>query len=119
MVEEMKTGYLKSTKLAAGLGLLLALTLVLSMSLPVVADEPPPITMKLYGDVSVCGTAAPAGTEVQAKIDGEVVETGLVDGTGQYGIPTGIAFKVPGEEGDTVELWVMGQNIVSVGWVLG
>ena len=105
----MKTGLTRNTKLAGGLGLLLALTLTLSLVLPAMAADPPDV-MYFKGTAKICAIQAPENTIVEARIDGLIVATELVDSAGNYGQGP-VYFSVPGETGDTVQLWMMGQML--------
>jgi len=127
----MKSRFARTAKLAGGLGLLLALALIASLSGPVLAIQPQP--HQFIGYVRFCdettGPVVPAGTVVSAKLAGvEGLEwTTTVDGLGRYGVVeaqggTG-TFKIDaddpatgpkegGVEGeDTVEFWILGYKV--------
>jgi hypothetical protein len=121
MVEDMKTGFLKSNKLAGGLGLLLALVLLLGLSVPVAAVPlyPP---HNLFGTSHFCGTP----TDVTARIQGTDLiwtftanpATGDFIGTVPADDPD-IAGKDGAEDGDIIDLEVMGQVLDSIAWASG
>jgi len=110
----MKTRLRRNRKLAGGLGLLLALALILGLSGAVAANGPPAQVARFYGSVTVCTTQAAEGTEVLAK-NGAIEVTTTVDGAGNYG-NTPDFLDVPGEEGDTVEFWVLGMKVNEAAW---
>jgi uncharacterized repeat protein (TIGR02543 family) len=115
----MKTRLLgKNAKLAGGLGLLLALALILT-AVPVLAVEPTPA--QYYGTVTICGEPASEGTEVVAKIAGVEYDycRTTVDANGNYGYTP--LFKLPGDDlgtpqkeggvvGELVEFFVLDQK---------
>ncbi len=127
----MKSRFARTAKLAGGLGLLLALALIASLSGLVLAIQPQP--HQFIGYVRFCdettGPVVPAGTVVLAKLAGveDLEWTTTVDGLGRYGVVeaqggTG-TFKIDaddpatepkegGVEGeDTVEFWVLGYKV--------
>jgi hypothetical protein len=96
--------------------MLLAMLLALAVS-PVYADEAPSLPHAFYGTVEINGSAAPAGTEVEARGDG--VQTGvgnnpiITDVVGEYGggeDPLAPKLIVQGSvaEGATVTFYVNG-----------
>jgi hypothetical protein len=95
--------------------MLLAMLLALAVS-PVYADEAPSLPHAFYGTVEINGSAAPAGTEVEARGDG--VQTGVTQNPlvttdeGKYGGSEGFSPKliVWGDiaEGATVTFYVNG-----------
>ena len=112
MVDDMKIR-LRSSKLAGGLGLLLALGLITALAVPALAV--PQMPHQFYGTVSLDGALAPEGTIVSAQIDGVEYESGTVDAEGRYGEAP--LFKVPADDpgtpakeggvpGETVEFYV-------------
>ena len=92
----------------------LCLLLALSVAGPVFADAPPPMPHAFYGTVTINGTPAPAGTEVEARgtgvmpeVEGNPIETTV---EGQYGSssPLGPWLVVQGyiDEGTPIEFYV-------------
>ncbi len=102
----MKTRLTKRGKLAGGLGLLLALALVVTLSLPAFAAGPPQRPHTFWGSASVCSTPA-VGAVFSAEIDSTVVATTTVDLDGHYGHET--EFKFPGENGDLIQFYIDGK----------
>lgn len=51
-------------------------------------DDPTPVPATYYGNVTIDGEPAPAGTTITAEIDGEVRGSITIDSAGQYGGPT-------------------------------
>jgi len=90
----MKTRLLGKGKLAGGLGLLLALALLVSFTTPAFAFPQPPHTFK--GSVTICGTQAEQDTVVSARINDIEYSTTEVDGDGNYGVFP--AFTVPADD---------------------
>ena len=103
---------LRSSKLAGGLGLLLALGLIAALAVPALAVAVPQMPHQFWGTVTIGATLAPEGTIVSAQIDGVEYESGTVDALGRYGYDP--LFKVPAEDldteggvpGDTVEFYI-------------
>ncbi|GAH81771.1 unnamed protein product, partial [marine sediment metagenome] len=104
------------SKLAGGIGPLLALVLIVALAVPALAIPQPPHTFR--GSVTICGAPAEEDTVVSARIDGTEYATTTVDVNGDYGWLT--TFTVPandpatpetegGVDGDTVEFWVLGK----------
>gem|GEM_PF-4139476 len=52
-----------------------------------VLAQAPPKPHRFYGDVTIGGAGAPAGTSITAKIDGTTVATGVTHAPQQYGEP--------------------------------
>jgi len=112
----MKTGLLKSTKLAGGLGLLLALVLLLTIGIPA-SGQLPGVPHVFFGTSHLCGTPQ----DVTAQIQGtDLTWTFEVDGAGYFedSVPpdSGTGDKDGGEDGDIVDLIVMGQVLFSTEW---
>jgi len=111
----MKIRLRRSRKLAGGLGLLLALALMVSLAVPALAVEQQP--HQFFGSVTVCGTpAVEEGTVVSALIGGIEYpgSTTQVDNLDRYGWDP--LFKLPADDtepgktggvnGDPVEFYV-------------
>lgn len=86
-------------KLAGAVGLLLALGLVLSLSVPALAVEQ--IPHQFWGDVTVGGEQCPEGIAVTAEVNG-VQRSIAVDSEGKYGWEE--SFFVPADDPDTTEI---------------
>jgi hypothetical protein len=118
-----------AVKLAGAFGLLLALSLILSLvAVPAMAFSYTP--HQLYGaaNISPCDIPVWAGAEVTAEIDGVVYDTTYVEADGTYGYLDD--FKVPGDDpgtpdpeggapGDLIELFIEGELAGSVVFVSG
>ena len=98
----MKTGIVnrKLRRLAGALGLLLALSLLVSLG-PTWVLAVPPQPHQFYGNVTICGAPAPEGTVVSARIGGIEYASTTVDAEGRYGYDP--LFKVPADDPDTPE----------------
>ena len=99
----MKTGIANNSKLrrlAGALGLLLALSLLVSLG-PTWVLAVPPQPHQFYGNVTICGAPAPEGTVVSARIGGIEYASTTVDAEGRYGYDP--LFKVPADDPDTPE----------------
>ena len=121
MVDDMKIR-LRSSKLAGGLGLLLALGLITALAVPALAQPTPP-PCYYWGTVKICDILADPETVVTARIDGVAKEwTTTVDTLGRYGYNEALggtgAFYVEADnpettvkdgawEGDTVKFYVL------------
>jgi hypothetical protein len=86
-------------------------------SVPVYAADMPPLPHAFYGDLTLNGSAAPAGTRIEAR--GEGVETGTYNPittteSGKYGSadPLGAKLIVQGDisEGTTITFYVNGTS---------
>lgn len=119
MVDDMKIR-LRSGKLAGGLGLLLALGLIVALAVPALAVPQPP--HQFFGTVTIGATLAPEGTIVSAQIDGVEYESGTVDTEGRYGYDPLDLFKVPADDpgtpakeggvpGETVEFYITNDTL--------
>jgi len=104
---------LRKDKLAGGLGLLLALGLIVALAVPALAIPPQP--HQFYGTVTIDTALAPEGTIVSARIGGLEYEAGFVDAVGRYGYDP--LFKVPADDpgepgkeggvpGETVDFYI-------------
>jgi len=111
--------------LAGALGLLLALALLVSFSIPALAVLMPP--HQFWGDVTIGGAPAPAGTPVKAEVRGTEWFT-TVDAMGRYGYTP--SFRVladdpdtgaieGGRNGDTVNFYVGGVPATSYTFEIG
>jgi hypothetical protein len=94
----------RAGRLAGALGLLLALALMAGSVLPVSGNGPPSWPSVFYGTVSTITPPGPvpAGTLVQAFVDGELRVSGTTDAQGDYWL------SVPGPTGGTVTFTVAG-----------
>jgi len=105
-------------RLAGARRLLLVLTVIVNLTLPVLAMPMQP--HQFYGSVSIGSTPAPEGTVVSARIGGIEYVSTTVDAQGRYGWDP--VFKVPADDPDTQgkEGGVAGEIVeFYVGGVLG
>lgn len=97
------------SKLAGGLGPLLALVLIVALAVPVPALAAPPAPpCWFYGTVRIGDISAEPGTDVTARIDGVEVEwTTTVDELGRYGYGVDVGgtgvFYVESDDPETSE----------------
>jgi len=115
----MKIGLSKRGKLAGGLGLLLALLLVIALGVPAGAQPWPSVYHQFIGSVRICDELVLTG-DVTATIAGSTVDwTTPINASGNYGYAPDY-FLIPindletpekdgGEDGDTVQFWVQGR----------
>ena len=105
--------------LAGALGLLLALALMAGGVLPVLAQGPPTWPSVFYGTVSAITPPGPvpAGTLVQAFVNGELRMSDNTDAQGGYWLsvpgPTGgtVTFKVAGVAANETAVWEGGETV--------
>ncbi len=118
----MKIGFVSSSwyrSPAGAFGLLLALILVVTLVVPVLAADPPAQPMNLYGAVTIDGAQAPEGTQVYAVMDGTANAIGAVDALGLYG--SSAPFRVqgtPAQAGHAVTFYVGGTPGTGTGGTL-
>jgi len=101
----------RNSKLAGGLGLLLALSLIIALAVPVLAVPGP--DAQFSGSAKVCNTAAAAGTVVSARIGSTQYGTTTVDALGNYvcmvhSDDPATPGKEGGVVGETVEFYFVG-----------
>ena len=109
----MKIGLTGSKKImipAGALGLLLALSLILSISaVPVMAQPAGP--HQFWGYVTIDGAQAPVGTQVYAQMDGIPDVVSSVDAAGLYG--DSAPFRIEGsldDVGKDIDFYVGGSG---------
>ncbi|WP_292487003.1 hypothetical protein [Methanohalobium sp.] len=86
--------------------LTIALVLLLSLvSFTVAAEQPPEPPLIVKGEVEINGEPAPEGTQITAKLNGELIAKSTVEKPGEYELHllkkddyTGITFTVDGTE---------------------
>jgi len=89
------------------IGVLVVLALPIVASVGGVAQEAPSAPAAFYGELTVGGVPAPAGTVVEARVDGETVGTLTTEQRGRYGGAAAAAPKLvvdapTGDGGETV-----------------
>jgi uncharacterized repeat protein (TIGR02543 family) len=107
----------RAGRLAGALGLLLALALMAVGVLPAIAQGPPSWPSVFYGTVSTITPPGPvpAGTLVQALVDGELRASDNTDAQGSYWLsvpgPTGgtVTFTVTGVAANETAVWESGE----------
>ena len=85
--------------------LTIALVLLLTMVSFAAAEQPPEPPLIVKGEVEINDEPAPAGTQITAKLDGELIARSTVEKPGEYELHllkmddyTGITFTVDGTE---------------------
>jgi len=102
--------------LRAGMGLLLALCLVVGGTMPGYADMPPPIPHAFVGTVTLDGELAPEGTVVEAYVDDVWAAEATVDAEGRYDLTVPgpgdiVTFRVGTAWANETAEWVEGGGL--------
>ena len=88
MIPRRKTGPAIPTGITA---VLLVACLVMGLAIAPAAtaqEDPAPVPATFYGEVTIDGEPAPAGTTITAEVDGEIRGSFTVETAGEYGGPT-------------------------------